>query len=282
MKPSHIRQTAAALALAATVLAPLQATRAAGGMLLRAHFAVGQHYSAVETKVDTMTLAMKITVGSNPAQKVAQTSHEKDVIPSTETIVKVYPDGSALRRITYGTVIVTSDGKTTSSAMKGYYEEDHISTRLRTISSKVYGAAGIPAAVLSAVGGDTSATNQTANYPEGPVSVGSTWPVSAAIAEVGKLAAQVTLLGFGTQAGRQTVTIRLALSQPVHVTNQGLSFGGPMTGFEKATIFIDTGENASTSQGGFSWKGKLSGTTSGAKASGSFNFSETDTTAPAM
>jgi hypothetical protein len=282
MTRTSLRYATLALALGATALVPLQATHAASSVLLRAHFTVGQKYSSVETKVDTMKFTLKIPVANGPAQTTSQTSNEKDVIPSTDTIMKVNADGSALRRTTYGTVSVTSDGKTTTSAMKGYHEDDQISTRLRTISTKVVGAAGIPKAIQDAIGANTSGTQLTANYPVAPVSVGSSWPLSAAIPGMGKLSATVTVLSFGTQAGRQTVTIQISVNQMLHTSSQGLTFGGPIVGNEKDTIFIDSGEKATPSKGTLSWKGKLSGTVSGTKATGTFTFSEIDSTVPSM
>lgn len=282
MKHTSLRHGALALALCAGALIPLHATQAAGGMLLRAHFTVGQKYSSVETKVDTDKFTLKIPVAHGPAQTTTQTTHEKDVIPSTETTVKVYADGSALRRITYGTVSVTSDGKTTTSAMKGYYEDDHVTTQLRTLSAKLHGAAGIPKAVLSAIGSNTSSSDLTPNYPDAPVSVGGSWSVSAAISGMGKLTAKLTVLGFGTQAGRKTATVQFSVKQPLHISEQGLAFSGTIIGSEKDTIFIDTGDDAVPSQGGYTFNGKLSGMVSGTKATGTFSFSEVDSTVPSM
>jgi hypothetical protein len=55
-----------------------------------------------------------------------------------------------------------------------------------------------------------------------------------------------------------------------------------MLGSEKETIFIDNGQEAAPVHGGFSWTGKLSGTVSGTKATGTFHFNEVDTIVPSM
>lgn len=268
------RTLAAVLAVSCMVLPSAGITRAAGGVLLRAHFVVGATFSSVQDSTTTTKINAVLTTGKQ-SQKLASSDVEVDHFPIIAKITKVYADGSGLVRLSFGPSSVTNNGKTTKGPMTGYYRLERIAPDFHLISKQIFGAAGIPADLRSALP-DTDPIR----YPAGPVSVGSTWTISQHIDQFGTMRLHFTLLALGTQNGRQTATTHAEMAQPAQLSTQGLLFKGTLNGSQDSQFFPDLNQDVVPSHSQLLFKGKLSGVASGVTVKGSFSISTKGTSTP--
>jgi hypothetical protein len=264
---------ASLLAASAFAGAPHMA-RAAGPVLLRAHFVAGQHFVELDDSITNTKINVKFT-GKNAPAPMALNQTEKDHFPIMLDVKKVYADGSALVRISFGPSTVTMDGKVQNLSMKGYYKEMHLATNFSVISSKTYGAALIPAAAS----GSIPNTDPT-KYPAKPVTVGSTWTDKEASPPMGFLTATYTVQAIGTANGRPTITAHAVINQPAQLSESGLTFKGTISGFDDQTTYIDTSTDVVPSHGSIIFKGSVGGMLSGIKATGTFLITSTHLSTP--
>jgi len=270
-----------ALTMGALLLVPRSGQVHAAAVILRAHFVVGHHYSKVETQTTTTKAVINTKDSKGKVTTQTQNSVEVDVTPSTTTVTQVLSDGSAVLKVTYGTCTITTDGKVDKSAMSGFYEEKKISNTLHVISVKYVGGKGIPANILSNVtsGDSVKVTKGTDGYPTTPVQVGSSWTAVATISPFGSITMRTTLLGFGTQNNRATVTARQEVNQPVTFSGQGLTYKGQFAIGQTQTAYVDDGSDAQpTTNDSLSFKGTFTDKT-GANT-GTLTITGTDRTVP--
>ncbi len=277
-----IRLAIGALTLGPLLLVPgAGQTQAAGGTVLRAHFVVGHHYSKVETQTTTTKAIIHAKDSKGKVVTQTQNSVEVDVTPSTTTVTKVLSDGSAVLKITFGTCTVTTDGKVDKSAMTGFYEEKTVGNNLHVISAKFIGGKGIPADILSNITSDGSVkvTSGDDGYPATPVQIGSTWSAVAVIPPFGSITEHTTVLSFGSQNGRPTVTARQTVNQPVTFSGQGLTYKGQFAIGQTQTAYVDDGSAAKpTTDDSLSFKGTFSDGTG--STTGTLTITGTDHTVP--
>jgi hypothetical protein len=279
---ASIRLAIGALTVGTLLLVPRSGqVHAAGGVVLRAHFVVGHHYSKVETQTTTTKVVIHAKDGKGNVTTRTQNSVEVDVTPSTTTVTQVLSNGSAMMRVTYGTCMVTIDGKVEKSAMTGFYEEKQVSNTLHVISAKYVGGKGIPADILNTVtsGDSVKVTKGTDGYPATPVQVGSSWTAVGTIPSFGSITLRTTVLALGTQNGRPTVTARQTVNQPVTFTGGGFIYKGQFVIGQTQMSYVDDGSDARpTTDDNLSFKGTFTDKT-GANT-GTLTISGTDHTVP--
>lgn len=280
-RSTRARLAMGALTLGALLLVPLSGqVHAAGGVVLQAHYVVGHHYSKVETQSTTTKVVAHVKDAKGKLVTQTQTSVEVDVTPSTTTVTRVLADGSAVMKVTYGTCTVTTNGKVEKSAMTGFYEEKTVGNNLHVISAKYIGGKGIPADILSNVTSNDSVkvTRGTDGYPSTPVKVGSSWSAVATIPPFASVTMRTALLGFGTQSGRATVTVRQTISQPVTFSSQGLTYKGKLATSQTQTAYVDDGAEAQPTNNTLNFTGTFSNNTG--STTGTVSISGIDRTVP--
>jgi hypothetical protein len=80
--------------------------------------------------------------------------------------------------------------------------------------------------------------------------------------------------------GRPTITAHAVINQPAQFTESGLAFKGTITGFNDQTTYIDSSTDVVPSHGNIIFKGVVSGTLSGVKATGTFLINVTHLSTP--
>jgi hypothetical protein len=176
-------------------LTRVPAAGAAPSVLLRYHFIAAKH---------TPNQLVLDLAGTIPvmAPNLALT----EVVPFTQTVQKVYPDGSALLKDSFTTATETTNGQTTTTPLTGASVTEHVAPSGQVISSKVVG-------LQSLTGGETNIdpTGSAPVFPTSPVAVGSQWTAQQ----------HISLGSFGTVGG------------PVHYKLVALA---PVNGHMVATI----------------------------------------------
>ncbi len=279
---AHTRLVIGALTLGAFLVVPRSGqVHAAGGVVLRAHFVVGHHYSKVETQTTTTKVLIHAKDSKGKITTQTQNSVEVDVTPSTTTVTQVLSDGSAMLKVTYGTCTITTDGKVEKSAMTGFYEEKKVSNTLHVISAKYVGGKGIPSDILSNVtsGDSVKVTKGTDGYPTTPVQVGTSWTAVGTIPSFGSITLHTTVLALASQNGRATVTARQTVNQPVTFTGGGFIYKGQFVIGQTQTSYVDDASDAQPTSGDtMSYKGTI--TDKPGANTGTLTISGTDRTVP--
>lgn len=241
---------------------PMQA-HAAAGRLLRYHWVVGLQVRQTETGSSTVVTHLTPDVGLNGTE--VATYH----ITATQTVRKVYPDGSGLVRSTFADVSTTHDGKKTVYALKDYALDQRISTRGAILSHKVMGAYSKLDDLPSDVTDPTPVL-----YPAAAVRVGSTWHellstngVSLIGADTGAgFVITVQVLAFSSMGGHPTVTLGLSLHQRLYGVAGPIS--GLITGSGTIPLVVTSGAPAAAQHIVFSFRGTIAGPISGKQAHG--------------
>jgi hypothetical protein len=229
MRIPGARALLAAAACCGVALAGGPPAGAASGVLLRYQFTVGQ-----QTPYEMVLNLSGSIPGIAPKVSLAEQ------VPFTQTVKKVYPDGSALVVDTFTTATVTMNGQTTTTVLTGAGVTARITTQGQVISSKVTGLQGLGGGVLS-----IDPTTGIPMLPFSPVTVGSHWTAIQRISlgSFGALsgALHYKVLALDPVNGHTVATIQSKGILPLHVA-QGLSqASGTATGTDDARFDATAG-----------------------------------------
>jgi len=259
---------AAALIVASLIITPIPTNvRAAGAVLLRFHWSVGQQFS--ESSVDSQTSA--VTFPKLPAADSAST--EVDRYTSVATVSKVFPDGSGLVHLTYRNVSITTGGKTTTYPLKGYALDLRISTLGKVLSKVTTGTAS------SALSSDITDPTPLV-YPVAAIPIGGSWSDSEVISGLDTVTEHLQLQAIGSVQGRQTATILLTANVPLKTTISGLAVSGAIVASGKQVVFVDTETAAEAGRLAMSMKASLKGSIDGTSVTGTMALSEVQVSTP--
>lgn len=215
---------------AALLLCLTGPAHAAGPVLLRYHFSVGQRVSYVLTS----------GTSSVSAAGLSQLLNVKQRISYTEAVLKVYADGSANVRVDYGTGTLTIGGQTTDLPLRNMYVIERLSADGHVLATRTYGAP-----LNSPLAGIDVSSSGTPPLPSKPVALGASWTSNQSIA-LGSLGSvsvleHLTLAAFGSWQGRQTAVIRSSGAEPFHVATGGITADGTASSSGDTTLLASNG-----------------------------------------
>jgi hypothetical protein len=222
------------VALSGVALGGVKPVGAATGVLLRYHFIAGQQTPG------RMVLDLAGTIPI-VAPQVART----DVIPFTQTVKKVYPDGSALLEDTFTAAAVTSNGQTTTTPLTGASVTERVTPLGQVLSSKVVGLQSLTDGALS-----IDPTGGAPALPRSLVTVGSHWTAEQriSIGSFGTLSGPVhySVVALTPVKGHLVATIQEQGAWPVNVTQGFLQVTGTATGVGSVRFDTEAGALLST------------------------------------
>ena len=256
----------AAVVLSASLIAPLSGsgqTHAAGGVLLRYHWTVGQHFSERATSSQDIAVVFPKVPGAS------STSKEIDRYISSYTVTKVFPDGSGLVHIVYSNVSITKDGKTAQYPLKGYALDLKVSTLGDVLSKTTTGkaSADLPSDITDPTPID---------YPKAAIPVGGSWTRSDTIASLGTMVEHLRLESVGSMQGRQTATLVVTAAVPIWTTMNGMAVKGTLTVSGKQVVFVDVFADAAPVHMTMSLNATIKGPIDGVTMSGTMTISSTE------
>jgi len=268
MRRSVIVANITAALLIASLIAPVSANvHAAGGVLLRYHWTVGQHFSSSTVSSQDTSLVFPKLPAAN------QTSKEIDRYTSVASVTKAFPDGSGIVHITYSNVSITKDGTTTKYPLKGYAIDVKVSSLGTVLSKTTIGkaSADLPSDLTDP---------RPLEYPKAAIPVGGTWSKSQAIPPLGTMIEHIQLQSIGSVQGRQTATLAVKATVPINTSISGLAVTGTLNASGTEVIFTDTSADAAPNHLTMSLEASMKGLINGVNVAGTMTLSAVDEGTP--
>ena len=266
-QPYRTRAACLPLLLALSLLYPSLARPA--GAVLRYHWVLGAHTSQTETDTTTTTLHVTPPIGTN------DTTTRIDHFTTTQTVRKVYTDGSGLVRSTFTNYSTSTGHKATAYSLKGFAVDQRISPVGVLMSQTLVGTfapeADPPNGIVSPI---------PTRYAAGPVAVGGVWHQTENDGSgSGDVVAAYRVRAFGSWHGRPTVSLATTIDQPFR-TNGLLPLTGTYVGHASETVVVADGALVAPSHATFAVSGTVDGTLNGKKARGTVVISSTQDVTP--